>query len=61
MPSDFLYVPPAGFGPAIHGLKTRCPRPLDEGGASELTQFYQKLGKIGIVRFCKTVYSILYD
>lgn len=28
----FLYVPRAGFEPAIHGLKTRCPRPLDERG-----------------------------
>ena len=25
-------VPPAGFEPAISGLKGRCPRPLDDGG-----------------------------
>ena len=31
-------VPPSGFEPEINGLKTHCPRPLDDGG---LLAFYQ--------------------
>ena len=30
--TEFDSVPRAGFEPAINGLKTHCPRPLDERG-----------------------------
>ena len=35
-PQKSLIVPPAGVEPAIFGMRIRCPRPLDDGGASQL-------------------------
>lgn len=40
-------VPPAGFEPAISGLKGRCPRPLDDGGGRQNGSAPAPLASVG--------------